>query len=86
MNACITSFCSTHVVVLLGDFNFPSLRGLLEIVAPSDDMSSRFLDTVQSLSLTQLNTHPSRESTPNILDLVFCQSYCQDIFSKISCA
>ena len=75
-----TTFCDTisflcdtdHSVLLLGDFNFPVLGGLLTRNHHFLDRASEFFDsTIHQLSLKQLNKHPSREQTDNILDLIF---------------
>ena len=85
---CITSLCSdnsSRIPFLVGDFNFPKLEGCFEHVLSLDRLSALFSSTVEELSLSQLNRHPSRETNSNILDLVFCPSTHEHLFSSVTC-
>ena len=75
-NAALISFlqqsCSEREVIILGDFNLPSL----DWASPDDTLRAasasdvRFLDLFDSLGLTQWITEPSFPRSGNILDLI----------------
>ena len=69
--AFITGFCVGREVLLLGDFNLPSIRWQSE--APGDGVTARdelFLNLFDTLGLIQLVKEPTFIRSGNILDLV----------------
>lgn len=74
-----------RILFLLGDINYPELRGCLGPIFSSDKMALSFQSTVSRLSLTQLCQHPSREGSDNILDMIFVSSHYVGLVSSIDC-
>ena len=70
----ITLESPNRTLILAGDFNLPRLYGTNGHLAPTDQLSLLFDECTDTLSLTQLNRHPSRPNTDNVLDLIFCPS------------
>ena len=70
----LQSFCYGKDVVLMGDFNLPSI-GWCDLVPVATSLSQLFLDMFVSLGLTQWVTFPTFISSGNILDLVFTSEY-----------
>jgi hypothetical protein len=60
-----------RTIIMAGDFNLPHLYGITGHLNPSDQLSLLFDQCTDSLSLSQLNSNPSRPSTDNVLDLIF---------------
>ena len=73
-----------RTIILAGDFNLPRLYGTIGLLTPTDQLSKLFSECIDNLSLTQLNAHPSRPYTDNVLDLIFCPSALNSITSGIA--
>lgn len=87
----LTHLASTrHHLFILGDMNFPCLKGLPANSANDsifhDLASELFKATVFQLSLTQINFHPSREANENILDLILVSSDIATSLSEVICS
>ena len=83
---CLSRLCDiSHPIILVGDFNYPTLRGCLNTHAlvNLDRASEAFLTTIHSLSLNQINTHSSREQNDNLLDLIFVSNNLTDACSNV---
>ena len=67
----IRGFCPDKEVILMGDFNLPSLRWENDNPAESyiSRTDSKFLDVFTDLGLTQTVTEPTNFPSSNILDL-----------------
>ena len=61
-----------HITILAGDFNLPQLYTTKGHIPTNNTLCQTFDDLTDSLDLAQLNKNPSRPSTDNVLDLVFC--------------
>ena len=66
----INDFCSDREVILLGDFNLPSINWLPDPPTASNATDHSFLDAFSSLGLHQWVREPTFPRSGNILDLV----------------
>jgi hypothetical protein len=57
-------------ILILGDFNFPEIQWETGYPTTLQGLCFEVADTLQDFGMTQLNRHPSRDDTPNILDLI----------------
>lgn len=83
----LTLLCSrfpNSLLIIFGDFNFPSICWSTLSVRDGHSESHNFVHSSLDFSLVQLITHPTRRSatSANILDLVFTNN--PDIFSEIT--
>ena len=67
----ICNFDFRYEVILLGDFNFPSIDWTTDPPISSSSTASDFLDLISSLGLTQWVQSPTMLRSNNILDLIF---------------
>ena len=67
----LQSFCYGKNVVLMGDFNLPSISWCDDVPIASSSLSQLFLEMFVSLGLSQWVTFPTFLPSGNILDLVF---------------
>ena len=66
----ITEFCTDKEVILIGDFNLPSIDWLVDPPTASNVTDSSFLECFSSLGLTQWVHDCTYPRSGNILDLV----------------
>ena len=66
----ITEFCVGKEVILVGDFNLPSIDWCTSPPKSSSAIDASFLDCFNSLGLTQWVHEPTYPHSGNILDLV----------------
>ena len=66
----ITEFCTDKEVILIGDFNLPSIDWLVDPPTASNVTDSSFLECFSSLGLTQWVHDSTYPRSGNILDLV----------------
>ena len=67
----ITEFCSDREVILVGDFNLPSIDWNSDPPCAADRLDRSFLDAFTSLGLSQWVHEATYPRSGNILDLVF---------------
>ena len=71
----LSQFCLDKEVVILGDFNLPNVRWAEATTSHALPFETTFLDTFDSLGLTQWVSEPTFPRSGNILDIVLTSEH-----------